>query len=89
MYALIGCKEDGGEPVLLAMARTLKAAQRKWDIILGQMAVTKWKHPNWGPRYKFIGFLTEAGLTNYAGDHTSKSMIGHVTVKMGIEREVL
>lgn len=89
MYALIGCTKDGGEPVLLNTAHTLKAAQRKMDIILGMMWMTTWKQPSTAPCYKFLGFLTEVGLVNYDGERISKSTLGSVTLKMEIEREAL
>ena len=78
MYALIACLEDGGEPVLLATARTLKAAQRKFDKALAG-------DPPGQPRYRFIGFLTPDGLVNYHGNRISKTSIGYVTVKMGLD----
>lgn len=78
MYALIACLEDGGEPVLLATARTLKAAQRKFDKATPMTAK---------PGYRFVGFLTPDGLVNYYGERIRPTSIGYITVKMGLDYE--
>jgi hypothetical protein len=76
MYALIICAEDGGEPELVATARTLSAIQRKWK---------KLENPDALESYRFIGILTESGLMNYYGDRIRPTSIGYVTLKMGLE----
>lgn len=80
MYALIACLKDGGEPVLLATARSLTAAQGKFDKL-----ITKYSPDP--PIYRFFGFLTPDGFVNYHGRRIRPTTIGYVTVKMGLDYE--
>ena len=74
MYALIAALDEGGEPVLLATARTLPAIQRKFDVTLTT------NHLWFG-----VVILTPAGVVNYHGDKIPSSSIGRVSVKMGLD----
>ena len=74
MYALIAAREEGGEPVLLATARTLPAIQRKFDVALNT-------------KRSWFGMLllTPKGVVNYHGNKVPMSSIGRVSVKMGLD----
>ncbi len=83
MFAVIACLEDGGEPRLLATARTLRAAQKKMSAVQDAMAHQRWLRKPC--RYRFIGLLTEDGLMNYHGERIKPTSLGYVTLKMGID----
>ena len=73
MFALIIATYNSDEPVLLATARTLKAAQRRWhEHVPGNSAI------------KLAGFLTPSGLVNYYGKPL-KPAIGVTGVKVKME----
>lgn len=77
MFALIAHNAEG-RTVLLGTARTRRAIQKKWDAAFNRTHT-----------YRFMGVLTPAGLTNYAGamlgPRDRGGEIGRVQVKMYVD----
>ena len=68
MFAIVAQRHNSGEDegmVLLATARTLKAIQRKWQVVMGQEADQAWRRRP--ARYEYVGILTPEGLVNFRG----------------------
>ncbi len=71
--------------ILLATARTLKAAQKKWRIVEAGEADQIWRRRP--PRFNYIGILTPDGLVNFHGEKIKPSPVGHVVARMDIDHE--
>jgi hypothetical protein len=82
MFAVVAQRhnQDSREGmILLATARTLKAAQKKWMVINGQEADQIWRRRP--PRYQYIAMLTPYGLVNFYGDKIAPSKVGCVAAR--------
>lgn len=86
MFAVVAQRhnQDSREGmVLLATARTLKAAQKKWQTIQGGEASKIQRRKC--PLFEYIAILTPDGLVNFHGDKFAPGTVGYAVARMGIE----